>query len=82
MSSDQNDLNKYFSTLTAHKAFQSIVVSSKQSSTEVNKFSSFLVGFLNSVFQGKDYSKEGKFVELPGAENGKVCVRFPPEASG
>lgn len=25
---------------------------------------------------------EGKFVELPGAEKGKVIVRFPPEASG
>ncbi|CAI4227562.1 unnamed protein product [Auanema sp. JU1783] len=25
---------------------------------------------------------EGKFVELPGAEMGKVVVRFPPEASG
>ena len=24
----------------------------------------------------------GKFVELPGAEIGKVVVRFPPEASG
>lgn len=26
--------------------------------------------------------QEGKFVELPGAEEGKVIVRFPPEASG
>ncbi|XP_046992182.1 bifunctional glutamate/proline--tRNA ligase [Schistocerca americana] len=26
--------------------------------------------------------EEGKFVELPGAEMGKVVVRFPPEASG
>lgn len=25
---------------------------------------------------------QGKFVELPGAEMGKVVVRFPPEASG
>ncbi|CAG9536379.1 unnamed protein product [Cercopithifilaria johnstoni] len=25
---------------------------------------------------------EGKFIELPGAEKGKVVVRFPPEASG
>lgn len=24
----------------------------------------------------------GKFVNLPGAEIGKVVVRFPPEASG
>lgn len=27
-------------------------------------------------------SQEGKFVDLPGAEMGKVVVRFPPEASG
>ncbi|KAL3288091.1 hypothetical protein HHI36_002542 [Cryptolaemus montrouzieri] len=27
-------------------------------------------------------AREGKFVELPGAEIGKVVVRFPPEASG
>uniref|UniRef100_A0A1A9WPS7 Bifunctional glutamate/proline--tRNA ligase n=1 Tax=Glossina brevipalpis TaxID=37001 RepID=A0A1A9WPS7_9MUSC len=26
--------------------------------------------------------QEGKFVDLPGAEKGKVIVRFPPEASG
>ncbi|XP_060881992.1 bifunctional glutamate/proline--tRNA ligase-like isoform X2 [Metopolophium dirhodum] len=31
----------------------------------------------------EDNSKQqGKFVELPGAEMGKVVVRFPPEASG
>lgn len=26
--------------------------------------------------------QQGKFIELPGAEMGKVIVRFPPEASG
>ena len=33
----------------------------------------------HTVKQTKD---EGKFVDLPGAEMGKVVVRFPPEASG
>ena len=33
----------------------------------------------NAPKQTKD---EGKFVDLPGAEMGKVVVRFPPEASG
>ena len=33
----------------------------------------------NTAKQTKD---EGKFVDLPGAEMGKVVVRFPPEASG
>lgn len=27
-------------------------------------------------------AQEGKFIDLPGAEMGKVVVRFPPEASG
>ena len=27
-------------------------------------------------------AEEGKFGELPNAEHGKVCTRFPPEASG
>lgn len=31
---------------------------------------------------GTTRKEEGKFVELPGAEMGKVVVRFPPEASG
>ncbi|XP_076330314.1 LOW QUALITY PROTEIN: bifunctional glutamate/proline--tRNA ligase-like [Tachypleus tridentatus] len=30
----------------------------------------------------RDTKDEGKFVDLPGAEKGKVVVRFPPEASG
>uniref|UniRef100_A0A4W4HFL0 Glutamyl-tRNA synthetase n=1 Tax=Electrophorus electricus TaxID=8005 RepID=A0A4W4HFL0_ELEEL len=33
--------------------------------------------------QAKEKKRDvGKFVELPGAEMGKVVVRFPPEASG
>jgi len=34
------------------------------------------------VKEKKEESAGGKFVELPGAEKGKVVVRFPPEASG
>ncbi|KYN04470.1 Bifunctional aminoacyl-tRNA synthetase, partial [Cyphomyrmex costatus] len=32
--------------------------------------------------QTKTRKQEGKFIDLPGAEMGKVVVRFPPEASG
>ena len=30
----------------------------------------------------KEESSGGKFIDLPGAEKGKLIVRFPPEASG
>lgn len=36
----------------------------------------------NVVTSSGDRKQEGKFVDLPGAEMGKVIVRFPPEASG
>ncbi|GMT26999.1 hypothetical protein PFISCL1PPCAC_18296, partial [Pristionchus fissidentatus] len=36
----------------------------------------------NANAANKKSKDEGKFVDLPGAEMGKVIVRFPPEASG
>ncbi|RXM28763.1 Bifunctional glutamate/proline--tRNA ligase [Acipenser ruthenus] len=36
----------------------------------------------NGVQSSEKKQDVGKFVELPGAEMGKVVVRFPPEASG
>ncbi|KAM4744807.1 bifunctional glutamate/proline--tRNA ligase isoform 2-T2 [Anableps anableps] len=36
----------------------------------------------NNSSSGEKKQDVGKFVELPGAEMGKVVVRFPPEASG
>jgi len=32
--------------------------------------------------QSGSQKDEGKFVELPGASEGNVVTRFPPEASG
>ncbi|RWS21130.1 hypothetical protein B4U80_00819, partial [Leptotrombidium deliense] len=32
--------------------------------------------------QSKMFKEEGKYIDLPDAEMGKVVVRFPPEASG
>ncbi|KAL0114050.1 hypothetical protein PUN28_011398 [Cardiocondyla obscurior] len=36
----------------------------------------------SAIKQTKTRKQEGKFIDLPGAEMGKVVVRFPPEASG
>ncbi|CAG0883238.1 unnamed protein product [Darwinula stevensoni] len=41
-----------------------------------------VVGKIKQEKQGNKTKDEGKFVDLPGAETGKVVVRFPPEASG
>lgn len=38
--------------------------------------------FLFCVQSDEKKQDLGKFVDLPGAEMGKVVVRFPPEASG
>lgn len=35
-----------------------------------------------TLLQAGERKQEGKFVDLPGAQMGKVVVRFPPEASG
>uniref|UniRef100_A0AAQ5YBR8 Bifunctional glutamate/proline--tRNA ligase n=1 Tax=Amphiprion ocellaris TaxID=80972 RepID=A0AAQ5YBR8_AMPOC len=53
----------------------------------VNRWFSFLSSQVPFTAVGNKYSDEkkqdvGKFVDLPGAEMGKVVVRFPPEASG
>ncbi|XP_010903380.3 bifunctional glutamate/proline--tRNA ligase isoform X1 [Esox lucius] len=48
-----------------------------------NKYASSKAPPLKSNSEEKDKKQDvGKFVELPGAEMGKVVVRFPPEASG
>ncbi|XP_041793033.1 bifunctional glutamate/proline--tRNA ligase isoform X2 [Chelmon rostratus] len=66
--------------------------------SHVNRWFSFLSSQVPFTAVGNKYAKKtaplsksnsaekkqdvGKFVDLPGAEMGKVVVRFPPEASG
>ncbi|KAL1500993.1 hypothetical protein ABEB36_006400 [Hypothenemus hampei] len=40
------------------------------------------IGNEQNSYTSSGRAREGKFIELPGAEMGKVVVRFPPEASG
>uniref|UniRef100_A0A8D0AT56 Bifunctional glutamate/proline--tRNA ligase n=1 Tax=Sander lucioperca TaxID=283035 RepID=A0A8D0AT56_SANLU len=69
-----------------------------QAFSHVNRWFSFLSSQVPFTAVGNKYASKnapisksnsdekkqdvGKFVELPGAEMGKVVVRFPPEASG
>uniref|UniRef100_A0A673BNK3 Bifunctional glutamate/proline--tRNA ligase n=1 Tax=Sphaeramia orbicularis TaxID=375764 RepID=A0A673BNK3_9TELE len=58
-----------------------------KSFSHVSRWFLFLSSQVPFTAVGNKYDKEkkqdvGKFVDLPGAEMGKVVVRFPPEASG
>ncbi|XP_017550021.1 bifunctional glutamate/proline--tRNA ligase isoform X1 [Pygocentrus nattereri] len=47
-----------------------------------SKWASKLTASQTAAVEKEKKQDVGKFVELPGAEMGKVVVRFPPEASG
>ncbi|XP_053693447.1 bifunctional glutamate/proline--tRNA ligase [Sabethes cyaneus] len=70
-------VQRWYNLIAAHPAVTSVI----QNLPEKAKF-------VKRMIQGSGNEKsterkqEGKFVDLPGAEMGKVVVRFPPEASG
>ncbi|XP_041107038.1 bifunctional glutamate/proline--tRNA ligase-like isoform X7 [Polyodon spathula] len=63
-------VKRWYCFLGTQAAFKSVGSKWATTSTQQNGVSS------------EKKQDEGKFVELPGAEMGKVVVRFPPEASG
>ncbi|XP_068922106.1 bifunctional glutamate/proline--tRNA ligase isoform X1 [Petaurus breviceps papuanus] len=68
-------VKRWFGFLEAQRAFQ-LVGTKWNIAAPKTKMSAF-------VFKATEKKLDvGKFVELPGAEMGKVVVRFPPEASG
>uniref|UniRef100_A0A2K5CJ23 Glutamyl-tRNA synthetase n=1 Tax=Aotus nancymaae TaxID=37293 RepID=A0A2K5CJ23_AOTNA len=62
-------IKRWFGFLEAQQAFQSVGTQWDVSTTKAR-------------VAPEKKQDVGKFVELPGAEMGKVTVRFPPEASG
>ncbi|XP_068089017.1 bifunctional glutamate/proline--tRNA ligase isoform X3 [Hyperolius riggenbachi] len=78
-----------YSTLAVSKPWQTELKRDK-AAVNVRRWFSFLepsVPFRGELSVSTSAAPEkkqdvGKFVELPGAEMGKVVVRFPPEASG
>ncbi|XP_076596418.1 bifunctional glutamate/proline--tRNA ligase isoform X3 [Chaetodon auriga] len=64
-------VNRWFSFLSSQVPFTAVGNKYARKSAPVSKS--------NSDEKKQDV---GKFVDLPGAEMGKVVVRFPPEASG
>uniref|UniRef100_A0AAQ5YRA3 Bifunctional glutamate/proline--tRNA ligase n=1 Tax=Amphiprion ocellaris TaxID=80972 RepID=A0AAQ5YRA3_AMPOC len=79
------DLSVWAALKVQHYMFQG------KSFPHVNRWFSFLSSQVPFTAVGNKYASKksdekkqdvGKFVDLPGAEMGKVVVRFPPEASG
>ncbi|KAA8595987.1 hypothetical protein FQN60_011278 [Etheostoma spectabile] len=64
-------VNRWFSFLSSQVPFTAVCNKYASKNAPISKS--------NSDEKKQDV---GKFVELPGAEMGKVVVRFPPEASG
>ncbi|XP_056342212.1 bifunctional glutamate/proline--tRNA ligase isoform X4 [Oenanthe melanoleuca] len=62
---------RWYSFLEAQRAFQSVGAKWAAGAPKVKM-----------ATEKEKKADVGKFVELPGAEMGKVIVRFPPEASG
>ncbi|CAJ0574284.1 unnamed protein product, partial [Mesorhabditis spiculigera] len=76
----KEELKKSFSAL-----FQAVIADPRlfEAHTMVGRFEVQKPKPSNDGAKPKEKQKdEGKFVDLPGAEKGKVVVRFPPEASG
>lgn len=65
-------LCRWFSFLSSQVPFSSVG----------SKWASKITASKATAVQKEKKQDLGKFVELPGAEEGKVVVRFPPEASG
>lgn len=62
------------------KVLQSLPAEAKASVKRVNRSKNSKES--SPATKPGERKQEGKFVDLPGAEMGKVVVRFPPEASG
>uniref|UniRef100_A0A8D0AHV2 Bifunctional glutamate/proline--tRNA ligase n=1 Tax=Sander lucioperca TaxID=283035 RepID=A0A8D0AHV2_SANLU len=66
-------VNRWFSFLSSQVPFTAVGNKYASKNAPISK---------SNVSSDEKKQDVGKFVELPGAEMGKVVVRFPPEASG
>uniref|UniRef100_H3AUQ1 Bifunctional glutamate/proline--tRNA ligase n=1 Tax=Latimeria chalumnae TaxID=7897 RepID=H3AUQ1_LATCH len=76
-------VKRWFGFLGAQSTFQSVSTKWATASSQNGKIHILAIWKHNTMFKTAEKKQDvGKFVELPGAEVGKVVVRFPPEASG
>lgn len=69
------NVKRWFEFIRSLPAVQSVISSLPEEVKSASKPQ-------NQAAEETGRKEEGKFIDLPGAEMGKVVVRFPPEASG
>lgn len=78
------NIQRWYSFISAQQAVQNSLnqLTPAQKAALIPQDKSSNAAQENGNVTASGRAREGKFVELPGAEMGKVVVRFPPEASG